>query len=364
MLSRRAFLAAGAGCLLRAAGAAPAAPAESARALYAPAAEAVERGLAYLAGEQAREGALAGSFGTGAGQGHVAITALAGLAFLSGGHLPGRGRYGAVVERVLRYVLKQAGPAGLLNHRDAIPRVPMYSHGFATLLLAEAHGMAGPRELAEALRERLRQAVRLILDTQNHEGGWRYEPIAVEQADLSVTAAQAVALRAARNAGVGVPRAAVGKFLAYVKRCQLLPEGGFCYQPRAGPPTFPLTAAALVALHAGGVYDGPEVEAARRYLQEFLPTKRPKTSTPAEHWFYGHYYAAQAMHQAGGWAWGDWYKAIRDELCRTDRPGEIGTLRQQADGSWPDATFGPHYATAMACLILQVPRNCLPILQN
>ena len=71
------------------------------------------------------------------------------------------------------------------------------------------------------------------------------------------------------------------------------------------------------------------------------------------HYFYGHYYAVQAMWTAGGTYWSNWYPAIRDELlaCR------------QEDGSWDDG-IDSHYATAMACIILQVPNNYLPILQK
>src|SRR5579864_6789995 len=52
--------------------------------------EAIDAGLAYLARSQNGDG----SFGTGNYQGNVAITSLCGLAFMAGGHQPGRGRYG------------------------------------------------------------------------------------------------------------------------------------------------------------------------------------------------------------------------------------------------------------------------------
>jgi len=43
----------------------------------------------------------------------------------------------------------------------------MYSHGWGTLFLAEAYGMTHRPEI----REKLQKAVRLIIDTQNTEGG-------------------------------------------------------------------------------------------------------------------------------------------------------------------------------------------------
>ena len=45
------------------------------------------------------------------------------------------------------------------------------------------------------------------------------------------------------------------------------------------------------------------------------------------HFFYGHYYAVQAMWHAGRDRWQHWYPAVRDELVK----------RQKPDGSWADA---------------------------
>src|SRR5215212_1149958 len=55
--------------------------------------EAIERGLAYLARSQARNGSWSEGW-SGAG-----ITGLAGLALMSGGNLPGRGKYGETVQK-------------------------------------------------------------------------------------------------------------------------------------------------------------------------------------------------------------------------------------------------------------------------
>src|SRR5437016_976812 len=52
--------------------------------------EAIDRGLAYLSSQQHEDG----SFGTLNHHGNVAITSVAGLAFMAGGNQPGRGRYG------------------------------------------------------------------------------------------------------------------------------------------------------------------------------------------------------------------------------------------------------------------------------
>jgi hypothetical protein len=75
---------------------------------------------------------------------------------------------------------------------------------------------------------------------------------------------------------------------------------------------------------------------------------------PDMHYFYGHYYAAQVMWTAGGKYWSEWFPAIRDELIARQR---------RPEGYWIDPIC-PHYGTAMACIILQIPNNYLPIMQK
>jgi squalene cyclase len=221
----------------------------------------------------------------------------------------------------------------------------MYGHGFATLFLAECYGMSRRSEL----REKLRKAVLLIVNTQNEDGGWRYLPQRLD-ADISVTICQVMALRAARNAGLHVPRETIDRCIGYVKDSQNA-DGGFRYQIQGGVSAFARSAAGVVALYSAGVYEGPEIDQGIEYLLKFVPKRgvvRRET-----YYFYGHYYAVQAMWQAGGQPWVEWYEAIRDEL----------RARQHDDGSWR-SPISNEYATAMSCIILQVPDNYLPIFQR
>jgi len=249
------------------------------------------------------------------------------------------------VDRCVKYILDNTRDSGFIVASGSSSHGPMYGHGFATLFLAEAYGMSPDTRL----REKLAKAVKLICNTQNSEGGWRYKAERSD-ADISVTICQIMALRAARNAGIYVPNETVDRCIDYVKRSQN-PDGGFMYMLEGGQSAFPRSAAGVVALYSAGIYEGPEIEKGLQYLAEHLP--QSDAISRESHYFYGHYYAVQAMWQAGGKNWQQWYPAIRDALI----------ARQREDGSWMDAIC-PEYGTAMACIILQMPNNYLPIFQR
>lgn len=304
------------------------------------ASRAIDRGLKWLTTGQQSDG----SFGSGPLRGNVAVTALAGMAMISEGSTPGRGTYGDNLNRCVDYLLASAQPSGFITGPD-VSRGPMYGHGFATMFLADCYGMT-PRG---ALRDKLAGAVKIIVNSQNQAGGWRYQPVRAD-ADISVTVCQIMALRAARNAGLFVPDDTMNRAIDYVKRSQNA-DGGFMYMIQGGESAFPRSAAAVAALYSAGIYKGPEIAKGLDYLMQSLPGGG--VSRHESYYFYGQYYAVQAMWQAGGVRWGRWYPAVRDELI----------ARQRDDGSWMDP-IGNECAAAMALVVLQMPNNYLPIFQR
>ncbi len=300
--------------------------------------EAIERGLYWLAERQAKDGA----FGVLSHYGpHVGITGLAGMAFMSDGNMPGRGRFGKQVEGCVNFVLANASESGLIAAETS--HGPMYGHGFAALFLAEVYGMS-PRS---DVREALRRSIRLVVNTQNEEGGWRYQPVRAD-ADISVTVCQIMALRAARNAGLYIDKEVIDKAVHYVEQSQN-PDGGFRYMLTSGGSAFARSAGGVAALQYAGVYHSDAIERGIAYLDRF----RPPQDQSVGHYFYGHYYAAQSMFLAGDEKWNVWWPAIRAELLQ----------KQSADGSWRGQA-GEEYGTAMALIILQMPNRLLPIFQK
>lgn len=306
---------------------------------------AVDESLAYLAEHQNDDGSW---------DGNNAPNALAMLAFMGRGHIPGRGKYREVLRKAKEYTLARQREDGLFVPERAAGSGPMYQHALTTLALSEMYGVDPDDDLEEALRN----AVQLIVRSQSRNGGWRYQPRPGD-ADLSVTVMQIVALRAANNSAIEVPEQTIEDAVTYVRGCGRA-GGGFGYQGPSRTPT--MSAAGVVSLQLLGRYDDPLVE----------PTLDLLASVPVDwsgrggvNWYYYfHYYAMQANYQAGGEYWDNWHPRVRRVLLR----------EQQDDGSWSvppgtsegEGTVGRNrvYYTSMATLILEIYMHYLPAYQR
>ena len=302
----------------------------------------IDYGMAALVQLQQPDGLIGESAG---------ISAIAGMALLSHGSTPTRGRYREASARCLRAVLARQDPySGYLGDYAGT----MYAHGFATLYLAEVYGMAPDQPVRQALNE----AVDLIHRAQNQEGGWRYTATP-NDADISVTICQIMALRAAYNVGIGsqATQTAITRAIRYVRRCAK-PDGSFLYpEPRGASDVdgVPRTAAGSMSLISSGINDlaDPTLGPAMRFLLKHYPAHLKGTQ---RYFWYGQYYTAQAMFHSpdpGDW---DRYWAIAAPVL---------AARQERNGLWLQGEGpGPAYNTAMALIILQIPNNYLPIFQR
>ncbi|HEU4420403.1 MAG TPA: prenyltransferase [Planctomycetota bacterium] len=335
-------------------------------------AAAAERGLRWLADQQLERGCWTGIVGHKQqddyeeiaqamplhqqrlrGHGHLGVTAICGMAFLAGGHLPDRGPYSTAIKRTHDYVISCALENGLLT--DAGTR--MYSHAFGTLFMAEIYGMAA----TDAAKTTLERAVNLIVDTQNAHGGWRYNPFDRET-DLSVTVCQVQALRAARNIGIRVPNETIDRAMKYVRDSRV--EGGrnhglFYYKiydrgAYSKCTEYAINAAALTALSSAGVHDDNLTDPVLEFLGREYGAIADYYGTHFYFW-YGNYYAAQAFYQHGGPLCRKFFARLSKDLLES----------QGADGRWRNRVGpGDELATAMACILLQMPKQYLPIFQR
>ena len=279
----------------------------------------------------------------------VAITGYVLMAFEAAGQLPGEGEFGKNVTLGMQYLLDQVSPEGLFANRNSGQY--MYGHGIATIALAELHGQTR----SPTMRPKLEKLIKLIIASQNKEGGWRYRPVASD-ADISVTVLQVVALRAAKNGGIDVPQATIDNAVRYVKSCQHAPSGGFAYQPGRDP-GFARTAAAIYSLQVCGLYDDAMVKMG----SEFLVKNYEKN----DQWFtYGNFYAAPAQYMIGGESWAKWYARLKDVLSKNVTPlrGDMYYWEPKLDAGL--GGVGPAYCTAVYTMILAMPYHYIPLYQR
>ena len=318
----------------------------------------IDRGLDLLARGQLNDGSFSGGpvLDRAGGGWTVGVTALAGLALMSAGNQPGRGKYGRVVAKAVDYVASMAnGPnPGFLTTPEsqqtgrlsALPS-PMYSHGFGTLFLSEVCGMVPVRECAmPRCAAALDQAVAFTVAAQNREGGWRYEPPGPVRRRVRDGGPDDGAA-GGQNAGVFVRKNVMDDGATYIRR---LPDARRRVQLLEGAgriSAFARSAAAIVGLYSAGIYDGKEID---RGLQ-VSPAVHTRPAVlareiPPQHYWYGQYYAALAMWTAGDEYWTAWLPAIRDELLAKAR-GQRRNMDRRLPRLSPTPPRWPHHpATA------------------
>ncbi len=317
---------------------------------------AVRQGLEHLADRQKRNGSFGRKY-------VVAWTSLSGLAFLSAGSTPRRGRYSDQIQQALKFVISQQSARGYIKDR-VTSSGRMHEHGYALLFLSQAYGMASRHYAKDKLKTAISKAIRLAESSQGQDGGWHYEPQRSGH-EASVTGTILPGLRAARNVGFEVDKQVIKRAVEYVKKSQA-PNGGFNYKlnSRNVEPSFsPLM---LSTLNYSGYYKStkgtPErkelskiIEKAFEYVEktyingDFLDSSR--------HADWAAYYLTQVFFFAGGERWRNWYRKYSDRLLN----------RQRSDGSFPGGygrSYGKSASTSMAVLSLTIPYRQLPIFQR
>ena len=306
--------------------------------------EQVLRGsLRWLAQKQLPSGAW-----TEHGSSHqAAFTAYALMGFMACGNLPNEGEFGKNVARGAQFLLECVRPDGYVA--AATGESNMYGHGVACIALGELYGQTRD----PAMRPKFERAIKLIVASQNSQGGWRYAPRPAD-ADVSVTVLQVVALRGAKNGGIDVPQKTIDNAVAYVKTCYDPPTGGFTYQPHNRQPGFARTAAAIYSLQVCGLYDDKTVLAGSKFLFDH--------GSDREWYTYGNFYAAPAQYMIGGDTWRKWYAQTKQLL--------LPRVRQNGDLAYWDPIdggrggTGPVYATSVYTLILAMPYHYIPLYQR
>lgn len=322
---------------------------------------AVDRGLAFLATTQQSDGSFAGPR-----EGQPAITSLCVMAFLSRGHVPHHGEYGAQIDRAIDYVLSTQRPDGFLYHRTAAPGPQgTYNHAISGLMLGEVYGMTEAAQ-RDRVREAIRKAVRFTRELQQrpklpgNQGGWRYVEPNRNDADLSVTSWHVMFLRSARNAEFEVPKEYIDEALGFVRRAFDPNRGGFVYRIPAshGRISRATVGGGALILSLGGEHQTDMARAAGKWIlqNDFRAYNR---GSGGDRYHYAAYYCSMAMFQLGE----DYWRQFFPPFLRTM------LAHQHQSGAWDreaekDGMYGDSYTSALAILSLTPPYQLLPIYQR
>lgn len=335
--------------------------------------QSIDRGLEWLAGVQEADG----SFRAPA-MGQPGVTSLAVMAFLSRGHLPGEGPYGAIMDRGIEFVMATQRRDGLFSfadpgrsHQTKHPsKAAMYNHAIAGLMLTEVYGMTDGRR-ARRIRQIIIKGLEFTRKMQTRKkpyaedlGGWRYFHLrgGFSDADLSVTGWQLMFLRSAKNAGFDVPKQHIDEAMRYVYGCWDDRQGVFYYTKVSNERRWSrgMVGVGILSLSLAGHHQTEIAHRAGEWLLNNPFTRFGHRVGSGERYFYSMYYCSQAMAQLGGEYWNRYFPGLATMLISTQRRA----------GDWPpeplsgDSVFGNAYTTSMAVLSLTPPLQLLPVYQR
>lgn len=331
----------------------------------------VSKGLKRLAAMQDNAGSFTKDRRGGA---QIAITSLAGMAFLANGSNLNKGPYMANVSKIVDFLLTQQDRNnGYISGKSDGSRI--HGHGYATTFLAQAFG-SDPTN--NRIKKALEIAITCIEKGQTRWGGWGYVPDDLTWDEGSTTVCCIQALRAAADAGINVNRGTIQKAVKYMMdSAEVTPyshEGksyrGYTFKyslsNHSSSKSFSLASAGVAVLNGLGVYakgaTWDEHEVGKIYkgslgwvYAKFVSYKVTATTSTTKwgHFHYTNFYTVQAMWNAPDEAYFEYYfPKIRDLL--------INQQKQMRSGGWRGSN-GEAYGTAFALLVLQVPYQMLPL---
>jgi hypothetical protein len=319
------------------------------RAGGAKAKAAVDGALHWLAIHQEQDGMWDAARFEGDKSANAAVTGLAALALMGGGHTTRKGEYRRTVLKALEALMRCQGEDG----RVAWEGANMYTHALCAIALCEAYGRARDERVGAAAQ----RAATFCEKAVNADGGWRYVPKS-DSTDMSVTAWFVQALKTAKIAQLKVSEPIYAQALVWVdgvtdKGASRDSTGAVTYQyaPDQNYPgnSFPaLTCAGMMIRQFTGMGVRNHILVKAAELTKSLPPQWDQKD------FYYWYYATYAMHNMGGEFRLWWNQRIRDTLLQHQaREGDNA-------GSWDPKgdkrgdRGGRVYVTALGALCLEV----------
>jgi hypothetical protein len=348
---------------------------------------AIDRGLEYLKKTQAQDG----HWEAPGGQYPTSMTALAGMAFLMEGSTLKEGKYSDQVTKAVNWFLAPArqranGMIGDARNPSESTRY-MYGQGFGTMFLASVYGEEEDKDQRDKLEKLLTKSVEFICQAQTlkkHKkpegkeveiGGWGYVSAKdggnFDEGSVTITALQG--LRAAKNAGIPVPKETIDKAVNYLEACTT-PDGGVIYNylgnvALRGQERPPLTAAAICCGFSAGQYRSELPKKWLKYCKNNESTFLAKGRQAHDE--YQTYYFGQAMYSLGDTKYGELFpeQKEKDKWLTWSRFKDVYFQQildnqDKASGAWEQGYIGPVFVTSVNLCLLQLEKGILPIYQR
>lgn len=310
---------------------------------------AVLRALEWLRINQNKDG----SWGTADKEAYAGLGI---LTFLAHGETTASEKYGATVERAIRYLVAKQNDKGHFDKIDTTGGT--YSQAICVYAISEAYGMTR----IPSLKSVMEKGVQVLIDGQQARGGFDYRFAKGSRRDTSLGGWCCQAMKAAYIAGAENPKLhdAMEKAVEDMKSAQK-EDGSFYYTDNGSHSTHSITAVAVLSMQLLGHGKDQAV----KHGLNFLGSADCNWKDPP-HWpMYAWYYIAQTKFHQGGANWKSWNNKFAPQFIRNQNP----------DGSWNSAgaamkkgdhgreNYHPVYATTLAALTLQVYYRFLPTYQ-
>jgi hypothetical protein len=310
---------------------------------------AVDSALHWLAAHQEADGVWRADLHEGPEDASAAVSALACLALMSGGHTTRKGEYRRNVLKGLEAVMRCQQADGRIAWKGS----SLYTHAIAAIALCESYGRARDERIGAAARKAVAFCERAV----NADCGWRYQPQS-SQSDVSVTAWFIQALKTARLAQIPFDNGVFSQamtFLDSVTDMGAVKDSngavGYTYDPAqrfGGNPHHALTCAGMMIRQFSGMGVKNHLLVKGAELTKDRPPRWDQRD------FYYWYYATYAMHNMGGEYRIWWNQRIRDVLLEHQcRDGDRAGSWDPKGDRWADRA-GRVYTTALGALCLEV----------
>jgi hypothetical protein len=239
----------------------------------------------------------------------------------------------------------------------------MYNQAIATYALADLYALIMDTPAGVSFREPVERAVKYLLDVQNPNKAWRYQPKS-GQNDTSVTGWVAMALKTAEYCNILVPQQAFNGIKAFlddvtdktygkVGYTELGSEAVKSDEERRNIVVQPsLTAIGIMTrIFIDKRTSDPLIKLGVSQILSSLPTWDTSKSGIIDYyyWFYGSYCLNQ-YDGPNGPSWNKWNERMKDVLIKSQRIKEDGC----AKGSWDPLDRWSSEASRVYCTAINV----------